>query len=139
MDQRIAGDTIAAAIAYFILVFAVGFLLGALRTLVVVPRLDNPHGKTVGVLIELPLILAVSWSICRWLTSRFEVAPDVAPRLLMGAFALALLLLAEFLLATAVFGRTVAAQILQYQYAPEMLGLAGQILFSLFPLLQSRR
>lgn len=44
---------------YFVAVFTLGFCLGVLRTLVLVPRL----GETLAVLAELPVILAASWLI----------------------------------------------------------------------------
>jgi len=71
--MRIAtrGTVAKAAFAYFSLVFAVAFLLGALRVLFVDPRL----GPLQAVLLEVPLVLAVSWLVAgrclrRWPTSR---------------------------------------------------------------------
>lgn len=46
-----------AGLAYFTLVFAAGFALGTARVLVLLPGV----GETTAVLLELPLILTVSW------------------------------------------------------------------------------
>jgi hypothetical protein len=56
----------------------------------------------------------------------------------MGGLALTLLLLAETALATLGLGRTLAEHLASYQNLPERLGLAAQIAFGLFPLLQRR-
>ncbi len=49
-----------AGVLYFGLVFALGFILGTLRVLVLEPRL----GSTGAVLLELPVMLAASWLLC---------------------------------------------------------------------------
>jgi hypothetical protein len=54
---------ILAGLAYFALAFALGFLLGTLRTLFVH---DAPGTvRLLGVLIELPIMLSASWCLCR--------------------------------------------------------------------------
>jgi hypothetical protein len=86
---------ILAGIAYFELVFALGFLLGTARTFFV---RDAPSGgRLIGVLIELPLMIGASWFLCRHLVRRFAVASTVVARSVMGGLAFALLLLAELL------------------------------------------
>ena len=47
---------------YFVAVFLFGFVLGTARTLIVLPRV----GETVGVVLEAPVILAISWVTCVW-------------------------------------------------------------------------
>ena len=69
-----------AGFVYFLIVFAIGFVLGTVRVLFVVPR----FGATNAVLIELPVMLAVSWIVCAWLVRRFGVARAVAARLVMA-------------------------------------------------------
>jgi len=49
--------------AYFGCVFAAGFALGVLRTVLVVTLV----GETVAVALELPIILAIAWIARRWL------------------------------------------------------------------------
>jgi len=114
----------------FAIVFAAGFVLGTARVLWVVPRV-GPLG---AVLLELPVMLALSWWAVRLAVRRLAVPGDVAARLAMGGFAFALLIGAETLLGVLAFGRSPAGQ-WQALLAPEGLaGLAAQVLFGLFPL-----
>lgn len=119
---------------YFVAVFAVGFLLGAARVLLLVPRL----GETIAVLIELPLILAVSWIACRFICERVGVPPLRSERAVMGGVAFALLMVAEIGLSMLGFGRTFAEHLDVYRHLPGLLGLAGQIAFATFPIVQAR-
>jgi hypothetical protein len=77
---------------YFTLVFAVGFALGTIRTLWVVPTL----GARTAELIEEPIMVAVSAFAARWVVRRLRVPPDRRMRLGLGSVALALMLLVEF-------------------------------------------
>jgi hypothetical protein len=69
VGDRFVWSVLKAGAVYFTIVFAVGFLLGTVRVLVLVPRV----GETAAVMIELPIILAASWITCRWLIARFSV------------------------------------------------------------------
>ena len=122
---------LAAATRYALTVFAAGFLLGTFRVLWLAPRL----GPTAAVALELPLILAVAWIACRRTATSVPRTPRT--RLAMGGIAFLLLMAAEALIGTA-FGRGLAAQIRELTSAAGLLGLAGQIAFALFPLLQLR-
>jgi hypothetical protein len=128
---------ILAGIAYFALVFALGFLLGTVRTVLV---RDAPIGaRLVGVLIELPIMIGASWFMCRHLIRRFAVASTVTARSAMGGLAFALLLLAELAVGAILFGRTPAEHLALYRDASYALGLAAQVAFGLMPLLQLKR
>jgi hypothetical protein len=120
-----------AALAYFATVFAAGIVLGTLRTLVLAPQI----GALPAVLVELPLILAIAWASAGRILARWPVAAGgPAALLMMGALSLALLLLAEAALAASV-GRNFLANLA----TPEgMAGLAGQVVFALFPLARGR-
>lgn len=118
-----------AGLAYFLIVFAIGFGLGTLRTLVIVPRV----GELVAVCLELPLMLGASWLVCRRLVRR--VAPAAAPRLVMGGTAFALLILAEFALAVLAFGQAPAAYAARLSSPAGLIGFAGQVIFALMPLI----
>jgi hypothetical protein len=76
---------------YAIIVFVIGFILGTIRVLLVVPRL----GETTAVIIEGPTMLAASRFVCRWCVGRLRVGRTVPPRLLMGFVAFLLLMSAE--------------------------------------------
>lgn len=118
---------------YFGAVFAVGFCLGVLRTLALLPRL----GETLAVLLELPVILTASWLICaRILRSMPMRRPGAAA---MGAAAFALLMIAEVAMSTLLAGRSLAAHLALYAEPPHLLGLAGQLAFASFPYLQAKR
>jgi hypothetical protein len=119
-----------AGAAYFAIAFAAGFALGTLRVLVLAPRL----GATGAVLLELPVMLAVSFFAARWTVRRFAVPDRAGPRLAMGGLAFALLILAGTLLGLALFGRTLAAQAATYAEPEAHLGLGAQVLFALMPL-----
>jgi hypothetical protein len=123
-----------AGAVYFALVFALGFLLGTVRTLFVQ---DAPSGgRLLGVVIELPIMLAASWFLCRHVVARLRVAPTMPSRAVMGGVAFALLLLAELLVGALLFGRTPAEHVALYREASYALGLAAQIGFALMPVLQ---
>lgn len=123
-----------AGLAYAAIAFAAGFALGVLRVSLIAPRL----GETAAVMFELPIMLALSWLACRWIIARWHVPATVSARAAVGGLALALLLAAEAVLGTLGLGRTLAEHLASYQNLPERLGLAAQILFGLFPLLQLR-
>lgn len=121
-----------AGLFYFLLVFAIGFALGTIRVTLVIPRL----GDTNAVLIELPVMLALSWIACAWLVRRCAVPPRVAERLAMGGFAFALLMVGDLAVSVLGLGRTVAQHLAAYQTTGARLGLAAQLVFALFPLIQ---
>lgn len=127
-------NALKAGIAYFAAVFAAGFVLGTLRVLLLVPRL----GEAAAVLIELPVILLVSWFVCRSLVGRFAVPALAQARLAMGGIAFALLMGAELALAVFVFDRSLAGHWQHYTTLSGSLGLAGQIAFAAFPYLQMK-
>jgi hypothetical protein len=123
---------IIAGMAYFGCVFAVGFVLGVVRTVFVVRLL----GETVAVALELPIILAVAWIVSRWLTRQLEVPARLLPRAVMGAVGFALLMLGELSISLLLAGRSLIEHLQLYREASHLLGLAGQIAFALFPTLQ---
>jgi hypothetical protein len=121
-----------AGFIYFAAVFAAGIVLGVLRILFLVPR----TGELAAVLLELPIILALSWMICRRILLWQPLEPGEAA--IIGATALALLLTAEGSLSLAT-GRSLNQHLALYEELPNQIGLAGQFVFALFPRLQARR
>jgi hypothetical protein len=113
-------------------VFAAGFGLGTFRVLVLAPTL----GEIAAVLIELPILLAVSWVASRWLITRFDVQKLVSARLVMGGIAFAVLLVAEIGVSVFGFGRSLSAHLDQYRQLPALIGLVGQVAFASFPIVQ---
>lgn len=135
MTSAAASRPVAAGTAYFALVFMTGFLLGILRTLVLEPKL----GATVAVLVELPVILGISWLVCRRLIIVFHVAGERSARLQMGGTALVLLLLAELGLSLFLLGNSMAEHLDNYRTTAGLVGLAGQLVFAAFPLVAERQ
>ncbi len=127
--------SIAAGALWFAVLFALGFVLGTLRVLVTAPRL----GDMPATLLELPVMLAAGWWLCRRLAARFAVPDTAAARGTMALVFLALLLCAEQLLGLTLFGRTPAQQLAASLAPAALLGLASQLLTVSFPLLQQRR
>ena len=121
------------AIAYFAAVFSAGFVLGVLRTLVMVPLL----GELGAVLVELPVILSIAWCICTRILRRWPLWPPAAAA--MGAIAFLLLMLAEAGASTQLAGRSLSEHLALYAQLPQQVGLAGQVAFALIPWVQARR
>jgi hypothetical protein len=83
-----------AGVLYFGTVFAVGFALGMVRVLWMVPQ----FGVRAAELIEAPFMLAASFLAARW-TARRLAPPNTAwTRLQVGVIALTILLAVEFTL-----------------------------------------
>jgi len=123
---------LAAGLVYFATVFALGFALGTLRVMVLIPG----FGESAAVALELPVMLAASWLLCRWCLRGFAVPPRLDDRALMGAVAFGLLMLAELALGMLLFGRTLGEHLATYRTFAGAAGLAAQLLFAAFPVLQ---
>lgn len=115
--------------------FAVGFMLGAIRVMFVAPRL----GETLAVLLEAPLMLAVSWWLSRWSAGRFGILSNFSDALLMGVIAFATLTSAEGVTAVLLFGKTVQSYFDGFASAAGMIGLLAQVCFAVFPMVQAGR
>jgi len=124
---------IPAGLLYFAAIFALGFVLGALRTLYLAPAI----GPTAAVLCELPVMLAASWFAAKALVRRFGVRSESAA-LAMGGLAFALLMGAECALAVAL-GGTPRGWLGSLGTVPGAIGLAGQVAFALAPWAVERR
>lgn len=122
-----------AALRYFLAIFALGFMLGTIRTLWLAPAI----GATAAVLCELPAMLAASWWLAHRIVRRTRLSPGAA--LGMGALAFALLMAAEALLAALLVGQSLAQWAGDLVRTPGWIGLSGQVLFGLFPALAARR
>ena len=115
---------------YFAAVFAAGFVLGTVRTLVLIPRL----GELGAVMVELPLILAVAWFVCGRLVRHRGLAATEAAA--MGSIAFALLMVAEAGLSRWLGGRSLAEHLALYAEPAHLIGLMAQLAFAAFPMLR---
>lgn len=144
-----------AGLAYFAMVLAAGFVLGVLRVTLLVPAI----GEAMATLVELPIILAFSWLACGLAIGRFQVPASLVHRSAMGALAFALLMLAELLLGIAMgvtppgtgeahiegapvasafdqIARHVRRFLASFHEPGRLLGLLGQIVFGVFPVVR---
>ena len=126
-------NIVRASLAYFAIVLAVGFAFGAVRTLLVEPRI----GATWAVSAEVPVMLIVSWYAASWLVRRHR-ATSIYARLRIGLQALLLLVAAETLLGLA-FGQTLSEQTHAYWSVRGLWTLVGQLGFGVMPLLARTR
>lgn len=117
---------------YAISVFSLGFVLGTIRVLILVPRI----GPTLAVLAETPVMLGASWWVSSECIARLQIDRTVAARLVMGLVAFTVLMAAETTLAVILFGRSVTGYLLSLTVMPGVIGLAAQIAFAGFPLVQ---
>lgn len=115
------------AVIYTILVFAIGFGLGVVRNIHIVPKI----GKFYAVLLELPFIIGASFLIASFLNSQI-FAPN---RIFISIFSLIFLIIIEFLFAHFMFKMSLSKFLNKYKKADGQLGLFGQICFALLPLI----
>jgi len=134
MKPSIAVSASLAGVVYFAIIFALGFVLGTTRY-VVLSVWTGIHPAW-GILLELPIILAASWVCCGWVITRFGVSGRVSARAWMGVMAFAVLMVAEALLATWLMGQSMAEHAASYRDPTHMLGLAGQLAFAAIPLVR---
>lgn len=125
----------AAGLLYGILAFAAGFVLGSLRVFWLAPAIGDPF----AVAAELPVMLAISFFLCRWLIARLDVDRGIRPRAVMGLAGFLCLMALELALAVLGFGVDPGAFLRGFATPVGALGLAGQIAFALIPLLVARR
>ena len=121
-----------AAIVYFSLVFAAGFVLGTIRVLLIAPL----WGELPAILFESPIMLFVSWLACGSSIRVFGVRGRCAG-LAMGAATFALLMAAELALSLLAFGRSPAEYLGAYGALAGAVGLTGQLAFGFIPVLRS--
>jgi len=134
-DWASAGLSARAGAIYFGLVFAVGFALGTVRQLFVVPL----TGELTGVLIESPIMVLASYVIAVRVTAQMRVAARLLPRLLMGATAFGLLLAVELALSMLMSGWTLDQWLLNFASAQGAVSLAIFALFGVMPILLLRK
>jgi len=118
---------------YFASVFVVAFALGAVRTLLLEPRL----GQTWAVASEAPFLLAVMLVAARVVIARVKPPTDSRSLLGVGAFGLVLQEIAELALISA-SGEKIADHIAYLQTPAGMIYLAMLVMFLLTPLVMFR-
>jgi len=125
-------NVLKAGIFYFLGVFAMGFIMGALRSFFLV----SYTGPVIAVLIEIPLMLLFAWYLCLLLTRKLEIPVDIYGRLVMGSVAFACLMTGEILIAVLLQAGRVTDFFLTFDLPENRIGLGAQIAFALFPAIQ---
>jgi len=126
--------TLKAAFAYFACVFAVGFVLGPIRELWLIPRV----GRVPALLIEGTLMVGVSVFFARVALRHFAVPKGTATRITVGAVAFGLLQAAEMLLAFWVRHQNPTQYLAAFGSAPGAIGLLAQLAFGAVPVVVVR-
>ena len=122
-----------ASAVYFISVFGVGFVLGTVRVLLIVPYI----GVRWAELLEQPLMLLASFYFARMVVRHFgPFAP--AMRLAIGFIALAFLLASELGLAVFVQGLSLAQYVASRDAVTEVAYVLSLAAFALMPLLADK-
>lgn len=129
-----ASAAIKAALTYFVIVFAVGFALAPIRELWAIPEFGERRGE----LIEMPFILVAMILAARFTVKRFTVPSSTPKRLLVGAMALACLLLAELGVVIGIRGFTLAEYAAARDPVSGTIYVAMLVLFALMPALVRR-
>ena len=128
------GRVLRASLVYFALTFGAGFVLGPLRILFLVPRV----GARTAELIEMPVMIGITWLAARWVTRTFSVPPERGPRLSMGVMTGTLLLLTEFTLVLPLRGLTLEEYFATRDPVSGGAYYAAVLLLMLMPLLVNR-
>jgi hypothetical protein len=115
------------AVVYFVAVFAVGFVLGALRVMFVVPAV----GERVAELCEMPFMIAASVLVAWQLVRRWRLG--IAPAAAGGVISLALLLGAELALVGFTRGLTIEQYVASRDPVAGVAYVGALVVFMLAP------
>lgn len=120
---------------YFSLVFAIGFVLGTIRTLWIVPNV----GPKIAELMEMPVMLLVTILAARWVVRRLSFCGTPVGRLSVGVVALGLLLMAEFAVVVWIRELTIAQYLASRDPLTGSVYLVMLVAFAVMPLLVRRK
>ena len=118
------------SISYFAIVFAVGFVVGTIRVVLLEPWM----GKTYAVACEMPLMLITIIVVARWLPSRLGLKMKVLPLAMMGLGALVLQQLADFAFGSLFRGIALEEQLAYLSTPPGFIYLVLLVIFLGAPL-----
>jgi hypothetical protein len=116
------------ALVYFGVVFAIGFVLGAVRELLITPRL----GRGAAVWIELPFMVVASVVAARWVVARWRVE-RVWDGWWVGLVAFVMLIVGEYLIALIGASASPVQFVREATSNHNLPGLAAQVLFAVLP------
>lgn len=124
-----------AGLLYFAIVFGMGFVFGAIRTVWVVPRV----GTRLAELMETPIMLVVTIVAARWIVLHLAVPPAPSVLLGMGGFALCLLIFAEFGLVLWLRGLSIREYLATRDPVSGTVYYVALALFAIMPLFVARK
>jgi hypothetical protein len=127
-----AARIVPTALLFFALVFGAGFAMGAIRVVLLQPYL----GANLSRLVELPVMVVISYLAARFITRRMGPATR-NQWLTVGLIAFVLLMLAELVLGTLVFRTSIRAIFADMLTITGLLSLLAQCLIILFPALSA--
>jgi hypothetical protein len=119
-----------AGLIYFLLVFALGWVLGPIRELWAVPR----FGRIQALLIEAVIMLIAMIVSSRWVIRRFNVPQALGSTIPMGLVAIGILAPAEIAGVQWVRGVSLQDYLASFVTAP---GLISAVMFMLFAAMPS--
>jgi hypothetical protein len=127
-------QTFKAGVIYFLLIFAVGWILGPIRELWAVPN----FGRMAAMLSEAVIMLVAMIVAARWVIRRFHVSRTLPATISMGIVAIGLLLPAEIVGVHWVRGLSVEDYLTGFLTAPGVVSLLMFLLFAAMPMLVTR-
>jgi len=119
------------ALFYFSTVFGVGFALGPIRILWLIPRI----GVRTGELLEMPIMILAILLAARWVVRRYKLPPDSFSRLAVGFLGLLFLVAAEVGLGVALRGLSVFQAVMDRDPVSGVVYVSALVLFALMPAL----
>lgn len=127
-------STVAPALAYFAIALGMGFLLGTIRVLWLVPQIGVRYAE----LAEMPIMLLGVYFAARWVTQYFALPPAISARLVVGISALVCLLIVEFTVVLWLQSISIAEFFANRDPVSGAAYIVSLILFALMPLLVNR-
>ena len=127
-------NALIAGMTYFLVLFALGFVLGTIRVMFVAPR----FGDLLATFAEVPVMLVAGYFASRFAIRRWNVSNTPAIRWVMVSWFLILLLLFETSLGALLFDRTVSMQLSVLITPAGLVGLSAQVIAALLPLFVGR-
>lgn len=120
-----------AAAVYFVIVFAVGLMLGPVRVLWIEPWL----GPLLAILCEAPLLTIAMIFAARIAPALAGLGPGWGARLIMGVLALVMQQMADLAVGFGLRGVTLQEQLAYFRTLPGYIYIIMLVLFALMPLI----
>ena len=120
-----------AGLVYFVLVFAVGWVLGPIRELWALPH----FGRVAAMLSEAVIMLIAMIVAARWVIRRFDVPRTLPATISMGLIAIGLLFPAEIAGVVWVRGLSLQEYVASFVTAPGVISLLMFLVFGAMPTL----